>query len=251
MLEPTQHLAVAADSWSPAHTAAPQFNILAREALQANEGNTCGYVSGLSGTYFQPHRQSSTNFSSITHILPNFANMRNEHVLRRSRVLSFFWPFYLHHPNNMYTVQCHERILHRRHMLQQRRNSEMHRQHSTGMLQIPLRLRLHHHDAKWLHILRLHKHNTAHLRPNIHARHRGYGDGSPGEHTDLIFNLDSDRERRGTPEAITRPYRGRHDWWLHHCLARRPRRFLHSSAPTEAEAATQCCATTAYFPDSA
>lgn len=56
MPEPTQHFAVAADNWSPAPTLAPQFNIFGRDALQANDGNTCGYVSGLSGTYFQPRK---------------------------------------------------------------------------------------------------------------------------------------------------------------------------------------------------
>ncbi|KAJ4993799.1 hypothetical protein SVAN01_00853 [Stagonosporopsis vannaccii] len=48
--EPTQRFAVAADNWSPAPTPAPQFHILGREALQMNEGNTCGYVSGLSAS---------------------------------------------------------------------------------------------------------------------------------------------------------------------------------------------------------
>lgn len=51
MPEPTQRFAVAADNWTPAPTAAPQFHILGRVALQANEDNTCGYVSGSSGTY--------------------------------------------------------------------------------------------------------------------------------------------------------------------------------------------------------
>ncbi|KAF2628818.1 hypothetical protein BU25DRAFT_409845 [Macroventuria anomochaeta] len=50
ILEPTQHFAVAAVNWSPAPTAAPQFKIFGREALQANEGNTCGYISGLSAS---------------------------------------------------------------------------------------------------------------------------------------------------------------------------------------------------------
>ncbi|KAH6633604.1 hypothetical protein C7974DRAFT_175190 [Boeremia exigua] len=50
MPEPTQHLAIAVDNWSPAPTAAPQFTILGRAALQANEGNTCGFVSGLSAS---------------------------------------------------------------------------------------------------------------------------------------------------------------------------------------------------------
>lgn len=52
MPEPTQLFAVDADNWSPAPTVAPQFNIFGRDALQANEGNTCGYISGLQGTYF-------------------------------------------------------------------------------------------------------------------------------------------------------------------------------------------------------
>ena len=55
MPEPTQLFAVAADNWSPAPTAAPQFNIFAREGDQPNASNTCGYASGLSGTYLQPH----------------------------------------------------------------------------------------------------------------------------------------------------------------------------------------------------
>lgn len=55
MPEPTQLFAVAADNWSPAPTAAPQFNIFVREADQPNASNTCGYASGLSGTYLQPH----------------------------------------------------------------------------------------------------------------------------------------------------------------------------------------------------
>jgi hypothetical protein len=55
MPEPTHLFALAADNWSPAPTAAPQINIFGREASQANEGNTCGYISGLSGAYFQPY----------------------------------------------------------------------------------------------------------------------------------------------------------------------------------------------------
>jgi hypothetical protein len=54
MPEPTQHFAIAADNWSPAPTAAPQFNVFGREAQQASQDATCGYISGLSGTYFQP-----------------------------------------------------------------------------------------------------------------------------------------------------------------------------------------------------
>ncbi|KAF3040548.1 hypothetical protein E8E12_009126 [Didymella heteroderae] len=50
MPEPTQLFAAAADNWSPAPTAAPQFNIFAREADQPNASNTCGYASGLSAS---------------------------------------------------------------------------------------------------------------------------------------------------------------------------------------------------------
>jgi hypothetical protein len=55
--EPT-HFKPAADNWSPAPTAAPQllgFNLFGREAQQASQDSTCGYVSGLSGTYLQPY----------------------------------------------------------------------------------------------------------------------------------------------------------------------------------------------------
>ncbi|KAF1929911.1 uncharacterized protein M421DRAFT_3689 [Didymella exigua CBS 183.55] len=50
MPEPTRLFAVAADNWSPAPTAAPRFSIFGRDALQANEGSTFGYVSGLSAS---------------------------------------------------------------------------------------------------------------------------------------------------------------------------------------------------------
>ncbi|KAF9700140.1 hypothetical protein EKO04_001216 [Ascochyta lentis] len=50
--QPTQLFAPAADNWSPAPTAAPQlgFSLFGREAQQANQDNTCGYVSGLSAS---------------------------------------------------------------------------------------------------------------------------------------------------------------------------------------------------------
>jgi hypothetical protein len=88
MPEPTQLFAVAADNWSPAPTRAPQVNLFRREAQLANEGNTCGYASGLSGTYFQPHFDHPTNSTSITNSLSKLADMRNKHLSRRPRVLS-------------------------------------------------------------------------------------------------------------------------------------------------------------------
>ena len=104
MPEPTQQFAVAADNWSPAPTAAPRFNLFGREALQTNEGNTCGYVSGLSGTYLEPYHPSSTNFFSVLDNLPKFANMRNKYFLRRARVLRLRFPDRLHHRNNLHSI---------------------------------------------------------------------------------------------------------------------------------------------------
>ncbi|KAF1363373.1 hypothetical protein EJ07DRAFT_152864 [Lizonia empirigonia] len=49
MPDPTHHFAPAANKWSPAPTAAPQFNLFGRDVQPATD-NTCGYVSGLSAS---------------------------------------------------------------------------------------------------------------------------------------------------------------------------------------------------------
>lgn len=106
MPEPTQHFAVAADNWSPAPTTAPQSYIFGREAQQANQDYTCGYVSGLSGTYLQPHcPPPSTDFPSVLGDLPKLqTNMRNKHLFRRARVLRPCFAVRLHNRYNMHTI---------------------------------------------------------------------------------------------------------------------------------------------------
>lgn len=105
MPEPTQLFAIAADNWSPAPTAAPQFSIFGRNALQANEGNTCGYISGLQGTYFSLmsiFRIPPTDVSSVLCNMPQLANLRNKHLFRHSWLLRSVFPLRLHDSNVMH-----------------------------------------------------------------------------------------------------------------------------------------------------
>ena len=153
--EPTQRSAVQADNWSPAPTAAPQFDLLGRDA--STQSNTCGFVSGLSGTYFQPcgvNPESiiNTDSPSIARELPKLQrHLRNKHLLRRARLLRPIGLFSLHTRDNMHPLHRHGLVLHRQRVLLERRHRKMHRQLCTGVLQMALRLRNYHHDAAWLH----------------------------------------------------------------------------------------------------
>jgi hypothetical protein len=155
--EPTQRFAVQADNWSPAPTAAPQFNILGRDASQSTQSNTCGFVSGLLGTYSQPYGLNpasilNTDPLSIARELPQLQRrLRNKHLLRRARLLQPVGVLPLHNRHNMHPFRRHDLALHRQQLLLQCRHRKMHCQLCTGVLQVALRLRNYRHDAAWLH----------------------------------------------------------------------------------------------------
>lgn len=104
MPESTHHFAPAADNWSPAPTAAPQFNLFGRDNQQATD-NTCGYVSGLSGTYLSLTTITLLIYSSIFCHLPKLqTNMRNKYLLWRARLLRIVRPVVLYYRDDMHTL---------------------------------------------------------------------------------------------------------------------------------------------------
>lgn len=121
--EPTQRFAVQADNWSPAPTAAPQFNILGRDT--STQSNTCGFVSGLSGAYSQPYGFNpvsilNTDPPSIARELPQLQRqLRNKHLLRRARLLQPVGFLPLHNRHNMHPVYRHDLALYRQRVLLQ------------------------------------------------------------------------------------------------------------------------------------
>lgn len=164
MPDPTHHFAPAADNWSPAPTAAPQFNLFGRDDQPATD-NTCGYVSGLSGTYLSPTTKHASNSPSILNNLPQpRRHLRNKHLLRRPRLLQPVRALLLHHRHNMHPRRRHERLLHRRRLHRRRRHREMHSRWRDPMLQMAVCVPQHDTHPARLHSFGLHFHRAALLR---------------------------------------------------------------------------------------